>query len=519
MTRPRSFGLSALLVALPAAMLTLGSDAHATGMQSHIYIAELARDHLPAGELKSLLETHRTAFLSGAFFPDSGYAANDGYGEIAHWESFVEAYIQWIRKTYTAPYSDEAAEHIAFVIGAAAHGMGDQTYDILFHDKIGIVDGDLNEADMAADIFITNDLDRRENPAFVISTQHLADLFSNDLAHTVTTEVIDDGVKKAKFALSYTSEVLYTDYDKFSAQYPWAAAHYLSEGVPGAYPYDGEVISHYYEDIWRRLAGDEPMDAAIIGSNPLANGVDVPVDHTSMDSWITIFTGLGLRPETIDASSFFITNAKGNVVPCEIRTRGDAWASTLQLKPQRDWDFHATYQLHLTTSVRSLHDVPLASEYTLSFTTACAPGDRACDPPTPGTGGSSGAAAAQPSDGESGGCSLSLASTPNASTTLPTWIGIAFGTLSVLARRRLRRTRSTRNELLGGADHLRDLVGACWRARPASPSMIQSTDTTVRDLTTSMSVLPPTRDSAGGRRRTLDQGQAKHSAQSTFLPR
>ena len=56
-------------------------------------------------------------------FPDVGYAVGDNYGEIAHWESFQAAYLEWIQDTYSRPWTTEAKQHIAFLMGLGSHGL------------------------------------------------------------------------------------------------------------------------------------------------------------------------------------------------------------------------------------------------------------------------------------------------------------------------------------------------------------------------------------------------------------
>ena len=70
-------------------------------------------------------------------FPDSGYAADHAYGEIAHWEPFTAAYLDWIVENHPPPWETlEDRQRVAFLLGAMSHGMADQVYDSLFMHKI-----------------------------------------------------------------------------------------------------------------------------------------------------------------------------------------------------------------------------------------------------------------------------------------------------------------------------------------------------------------------------------------------
>ena len=56
--------------------------------------------HLKAG-LPGMMRL-RGVIQNGAIYPDSGYSVRHEYGEWAHWESWTEPYLQWIRTRYAA---------------------------------------------------------------------------------------------------------------------------------------------------------------------------------------------------------------------------------------------------------------------------------------------------------------------------------------------------------------------------------------------------------------------------------
>ena len=133
----------ASLLGLFLALALSGAEppaALANGQTTHIWITEAALSALPDGELKELLARPelRDPLINGAMFPDGGYAVGDDYGELAHWEPFQQSYLQWIRDTYAAPYTEgEAADHVAFFMGMASHGMADEVFDSLFRAAAG----------------------------------------------------------------------------------------------------------------------------------------------------------------------------------------------------------------------------------------------------------------------------------------------------------------------------------------------------------------------------------------------
>ena len=103
--------------------------AAAHGINGHVHVTGWAIESLPPGPLRAFFDDAalRDTAQSGASFPDSGYAVDDAYGEMAHWEPFIEAYVRWIKTTHGPDFAtDEARRHIAFMMGAASHGLQDE---------------------------------------------------------------------------------------------------------------------------------------------------------------------------------------------------------------------------------------------------------------------------------------------------------------------------------------------------------------------------------------------------------
>jgi len=371
-----------LVFGVVLAALCGSRTAEATGMIGHIYVSEKALEQLPAGELKSLLEPRTAYWENGSFLPDSGYAAEDAYGEMAHWAQFVEAYIQWIQAHYEPPYtSGEAANHVAVLMGAASHSMVDQVFDILFWDKVAVMDGSAEDLDTGIDAWIVGDLDRRAADQVVIDPAALADIFSTYFDYEVSPDTIAGGMETA-IQGQQVVELVLAPGDLFREDMPWAYAHYLDPKVPGSYPWGAEVIWRYWQNLWRRLGGDHGLDEAIIGTHP-REGERIAVGHDSLDSYVTFFVGHGMTPESITEQSAWIENADEQVVPTALRVRGDDWIGTIQLRPLQDWDYETTYTMVLD-GLQSLYGEQLDEPYRLEFATECAPGNEAaCAEPTP----------------------------------------------------------------------------------------------------------------------------------------
>jgi hypothetical protein len=162
-------------------------SARANGQSSHIWIAENAKTHIEAGALRDLVTDPalQQALINGAMFPDGGYPLGDPYAAIAHWEPFQNGYRDWIIAEFEMPWTGEAATHVAFLLGMAAHGMADQLYDSLFMERSRQEDtedgwgGNFDLATMAA-------LGPVEAPEHWLPARQLVDIYQSEYQHTVS---------------------------------------------------------------------------------------------------------------------------------------------------------------------------------------------------------------------------------------------------------------------------------------------------------------------------------------------
>ena len=374
------FRSPAALAAIGVALAVLGAapEAGATGMQGHMYVSEVALGHLPNGELKTLLKDRRALWLNGSFLPDSGYAANDAYGEMAHWEEFVEGYVQWIRANYDPPYTSGAvADHVAVLMGAASHSMVDQVFDELFMEKVEEMDAATDDLDTGIDAWLVVDLDRKENPDVVLDPSALSEVFATELDYEVSPDTILGGMNTAKLGLGAVISVLANGHQKYRDVNPWGAEHYLDAKVPGAYPHCARVIKSYWENLWRRLHGDTAFGEGVIGVVPEDGTKNVSVANESVDGRVTVFFGYGLDRDSISESSIRVEGPDGELVPTKVRLRGDTWVGTVQLTPVEPWAYRTSYTVKVTPEIATLYGTHPAQELVTTFTTACAPGDEA----------------------------------------------------------------------------------------------------------------------------------------------
>lgn len=352
-----------------AATLLVSSAASATGMHGHIWSSQCALETLPDGRLRSLLDGQRLRLDNGSFFPDSGYAAKHEYGETAHWEQFVDGYIQWLRAKHADPARD-APQHVAFLMGAASHGLVDQTFDILFMDRVREVDGPTDDLDTSMDIFLN--VERKYVPDFAYDPNDLVDVFAKHVGLTVPPAEIKEGMDLARVGMGFVAEILWKDADKRGATYPWARAHYQDLRAPGSYPWGAAGVARYWENILRRLDGDASADALVVAADPPANGALATNSAGKVGALLTLFVGQGLKRPSVTSASFYVLDSAGVVVPTDVRLRGDEYATTLQLKPRADWSPDAKYTLVLDTAIETLNGTHPSKRFELPFQAACA---------------------------------------------------------------------------------------------------------------------------------------------------
>lgn len=138
--------------------------APAAGLTTHVFMADRAVTHVDGGThpvLRQLLDNNRNLVLSGAYFPDSGYVPTLSYGEYAHWDHFIQGYQRYISDqcgdelpfTAQSDLQSRCARLTAHMLGAAAHGIGDETWDFLFETIAAEIDlgGSKGNANGASD--------------------------------------------------------------------------------------------------------------------------------------------------------------------------------------------------------------------------------------------------------------------------------------------------------------------------------------------------------------------------------
>jgi hypothetical protein len=363
---------------LGAALIALGltAAAHANGQTTHLWITDHALEHVSDPELKALLTRSdlRVMLDTGAMFPDGGYAVGHPYGEAAHWEPLQTPYLEWIAEHHSPPWTDDAAQHIAFLMGMASHGMADQVFDSNYMERARVYDADApwdtESMDEATDVWYASQLGAWQVDDHWIPADELIPLFAEqDIAVDAgTLESAQGLLEVAVWFVGAASESPDTLAD-YEAQWPWATTHQLDD-VPGAPMCEGEVVAKYWEAIYRRLLGQEPL-APVIATLPADGAWAYPMDAESPESMISIVFERGLlfeQPELIEV----VGEASGpHEVSVDLFYGSDS--HVLNIRPVASWDADERYTVTALSGMLfrdgSVSDAP----WSFTFTTAVPP--------------------------------------------------------------------------------------------------------------------------------------------------
>ncbi|KAM5158233.1 phosphatidylinositol-glycan-specific phospholipase D [Mantella aurantiaca] len=115
------------------------------GISTHIEIAQRALEYFNQNERKvnyrELLQNHPDAYQAGSVYPDAFYQGLCMQGkyhyvsEDSHWTPFLQASINYIRRTYPLPWNERAQKLVAFLFGIASHQVADVSWHSLHIDQ------------------------------------------------------------------------------------------------------------------------------------------------------------------------------------------------------------------------------------------------------------------------------------------------------------------------------------------------------------------------------------------------
>jgi len=326
------------------AALAPPTAARANGQISHLWISETARDDLPDGDLRDLLlrEDLQLMLLNGSMFPDGGYAVGDGYGELAHWEPFQSLYLEWIRDTYDPPWTDEAAQHVAFLMGMASHGMGDQVYDSMYMERAKTHDADspwdTESMDEATDVAFAAEVGGREAPEPWVPADVLAPLFHASAGHVVDPSTIETGQDMLGFAVWGVTEMAEVPETvaMYHEQFPWACGHQVDPAATGNPPVEAEVLVQYWQRLWDRLHGDESLADPLLAHFPRAGEQAHPTAADDIEALVSFVLVRGLDHATVGADTVTVETVDGPV-EAEVRLFYGQSSHVINLRPVDGW--------------------------------------------------------------------------------------------------------------------------------------------------------------------------------------
>lgn len=423
-----------VLVALAAA-----PAAQASGVTTHAFMAEAAIPFVETPALKTLLESHRDELLAGAHYPDGGYASSSfpggDYGEVSHWERFVNAYIARLKgRADCAPLTDPdgpCAAQVAHLLGNAAHGIGDERWDWLFEPKMAdfgespvhpgytlldtaglpgaaelaaLPPGQyINTPEFAMDNIALVEHDRiRALPTYMPPTEDLLAVYAALGRSDITADGITAGHTIITAAALAERSGTGAEYPRVKVAMPNVSAQYHTDS--GGVLDVAAAAAGYYESVWTKLTTDTHPTPRVIGVHPAPGETGVPVTWHPVkanpgpsgggaENRILASISSALMEGTVDAESFRLLGPGGEVLEQEPGFPkagpygyGDG-GHTFLAWPKDDLQPCTTYTAEVTTALRDHAGATLAEPYRWSFTTRAADGG-ACpvDTSSPGVG-------------------------------------------------------------------------------------------------------------------------------------
>ncbi len=377
---PRRAALTLLALPSLAALALASPRAHACGQSTHQWITLHAVEHLPEGsavrEFASRAEL-RQMLLNGTMFPDGGYPLDDPYGEIAHWEPFQIAYLNWIATTQEPVDAGAGAEFTAFLLGLGSHGLSDQLFDSMYMFRTKVYDGEANKLDEASDVVFVSQTNVAEIPDDWIPRDELVPLYLQVADYEADTSQFGQGqglLRLALFAVGMGS----MDPDNvamYEEMYPWGNSHLLDDEVPGAPPCQGEVIARYWRVLWPLVHGAEFDGPPVLATYP----ADATANHATaaddVESMITIVFSRALDEPALSADQFTIVDADGDPAPFDLQLFYGDYSHVVHLKPSADLAPDEVYTVTVAPGVLTHHD-ELLEGYQFRFST----GDAAPEP-------------------------------------------------------------------------------------------------------------------------------------------
>ena len=350
----------------------------ANGQSSHLWISKRAIEHLPNGELKQLLEEPMLErhWRNGTMFPDGGYAVGDNYGELAHWESFQIAYLEWIRDTYSRPWTTEAKEHIAFLMGLGSHGLADQSYDSMYFRRAYVYDADgawTESFDTATDVSFVAETMAQDTVDVWIPYGPLLNIFYNQ-GHDVSDSTIEQGQSRLNLAVYWVGSTagqpdLVADYQE---QFPWGTSNQQNQDVPGTPEMESQIVARYWQRLWSQLHSQQVEDALLF-THPADGTGNHTKDYLNIESGLSIGLSVAIDAEGVLPEHILVRRPDGEFHPVVIDVFYGQDSHIINVEPLEDWSAGVHY-VNISQSMplmgsQTLGDISGGSDVEWSFST------------------------------------------------------------------------------------------------------------------------------------------------------
>lgn len=367
------------------ALAALAGPAWANGQTTHVHISLDALTHLPEGGLRALLtrEDLLPYLVNGTMFPDGGYPLGDDYAEIAHWEPFQNPYERWIMASWeglgedAGSWPDEAAQHLAFRMGLASHGMADQFFDAAYMERSRHHDAALGWAegysmDESTDVVYGALAGGLEPPEPWFPGELFVQLYQAEAGHTVSVDTMTEGQQLLGLAIRWIAaasqqEALVADH---TARFPWAAEHLDDGDTPGSPPCEGAVVAQYWQAVWARMQGAEGFGPVeVLGSVPAEGQQGWPLGVDSPDGLLHVVFSRGLDPGALDPAAVRVVDGQGDDVPVSLRVFYGWSSHVLNIAPDGGWAEDTDYTVTIAPGVSSFDGHQTTAAWTLRFST------------------------------------------------------------------------------------------------------------------------------------------------------
>lgn len=367
----RKYIYSLLFIVVMAGAYAL--PAAACGGTLHMYISETAFKYVRTPQLIEFLERNRNTVLWSSWYPDSGYTGGNTYGEYSHWHGFLDGYADYIKNDIGPDHKDYEML-VANFMGASSHSMEDQVFDHLFLIKTDEVDGTGQaELDRGLDMVCMYECKRYDfnlsddvmaHPDKYTPIRHLGRIYEKlgtDFPN-ITKQIFKG---QRMLALAIHGEKLISGVERFDVMKisPWGTANYMT--APGGIEHEAKIVAAYWDSLWEKLHGG-PGDF-IIATFPENGGSTLSVDHTTVDSNISIFMDRVYARETITPETFIVEAADGSRVPGSFNW--NYGSDTFRFIPAADLAPGAQYTVTLTTGIKDTYGNLLPENYTFAFNT------------------------------------------------------------------------------------------------------------------------------------------------------